>query len=113
MRSAQKRLEDFNVELCRESGAGQGHATTAEASAAYHRLLHERRDEARLLIERARQDNPRSPFVDGMADALDRAISPCASALAAPSLQLTKDTDALTGAESEDQCLTTPSNATA
>lgn len=70
-----KALESFNVELCRATGAGQGHATTDEARAAYSRELARRADECSALIAACDSAKIRSHYVDGIRAALARAIA--------------------------------------
>jgi hypothetical protein len=77
-----ERLEAFNVEVCRLTGAGQGAATTSEAIARYRAMLVARQGELRPLIAAARADTQRyvfgrvSPhsYIDGIAATLTRAL---------------------------------------
>jgi hypothetical protein len=77
-----ERLEALNVDICRLTGAGQGHATTREAIARYNAMLVARQDEVRKAITEARADTQRyvfgrvSPhhFIDGIAATLTRAL---------------------------------------
>lgn len=77
-----ERLEALNVEICQQTGAGQGAATTSEAIARYRAMLVARKDEVRKAVTEARADTQRyvfgrvSPhhFIDGISAALTRAL---------------------------------------